>query len=548
MKKILIPMLMMILLAFLLAGCASSTPSPTPSTTTPAATSPVSTTPVSTTTAVSSPTTSPTPSVVTPAPGTPKYGGTFKFADPRGPSTTLGWFAEAGAQGGMWSYPVLETLLECDVNGKFSPMLATSWEVSPDLKSITLKLRKGVKFHDGSDFNAQVVKWNLETLSAARISTNYNNISSVDVIDDYTVRLNLSAYQNSMLNTLAATMIISKAAFDKVGKEGLRWNPVGTGPFKFVSFERDVVIKFTKFKDYWQSGKPYLDEVQMFFVSDPLTMSAAFQAGEFHAFGGDLSSIHYELQQKGYPIVSAYSGAYCLVPDSKNTESPWSKLEVRLALDYAIDRESLVKARGFGFWTPIYQFANPGTPAYITDLEKRSYNPAKAKELLAKAGYPKGFKTSIYADVASSDKDAITAVQAYMRQVGIDAELSILDFASYGNYRTKGWNNAVLAGMVGFDANLNTSMERYWIKTAAMFPSVAKTDELQNLHLQAMASAEFNPAATQKVIRYLYDNALCAPLWAGSRGDVLQPFVRDTGFYSLQAWPGWKPANTWLDK
>jgi peptide/nickel transport system substrate-binding protein len=309
-----------------------------------------------------------------------------------------------------------------------------------------------------------------------------------------------------------------------------------------------VSIKYTKFNDYWDKGKPYLDAIEMYFIADPLTMSAAFQAADFGAMGGDLSSIHYDLQQKGYPVVSCYSGAYTLVPDGKNPDSPWSNLKVRQALDYAIDREGLVKARGFGFWTPIYQYANPGTPAYITNLQNRSYNPTKAKELLAEAGYAGGFKTKIYADIASSDKDAVTAIQAYMKAVGINAELSMLDFASYGNYRTKGWNNAVLAGMFGFDANLNSSMDRYWMKTSAMCPSAFKTDELQDLYVKSATTAEFSPDAMHKVLQYLVDNAVMSPLWAGSRGDVIKSNVKDTGFYSLQAWPGWKPGNTWLEK
>jgi peptide/nickel transport system substrate-binding protein len=558
MKKFLVPLVILIMLSFLLSACSNPAPTTTQATTPPVTAPPaqttqaVQTTPASKTTAPPA-TTAPKPTTAPAASPTPKYGGVFKFVDPRAPSTTLGWFAEAGAQGGMWSPPMLESFMECDINNKFSPMLATNWEVAPDLKSITLTLRKGVKFHDGSDFNAEVAKWNLDQLIAAKVSVNYNNIASVDIIDDYTIRLNLSKYQNSMLNTLAATMIISKAAFDSKGKEWLRWNPVGTGPFKFVSFERDVVIKYTKFDNYWRKDSqgnklPYLDGIEMYFVADPVTMSAAYEAGEFYAMGGDLSSVHYDLQQKGNNIVSCYAGAYVLTPDSKNADSPWSNLKVRQALDYAIDRDALVKARGFGFWTTIYQFANPGTPAYIADLQNRSYNPDKAKQLLAEAGYPNGFQTKIYADVASSDKDAVTAIQAYMGKVGIQAELNILDFASYGNYRTKGWNNAVLAGMVGFDANLNNSMDRYWVKSSAMFPSVDKTDELQNLHLASVAAKDFDPALEQKVIRYLYDNALCLPLWAGSRGDVIKPFVKDTGFYTLQTWTGWKPYQTWLDK
>ncbi|HSW57740.1 MAG TPA: ABC transporter substrate-binding protein [Dehalococcoidales bacterium] len=559
MKRYLVILVVLLALSLLLPACAATTTTTAPAPAAPATSAPaVSSQPASTQTTSAPATTSQATSVpattrpATTAPPTtasnPKYGGVFKFVDPRAPSTTLGWFAEAGAQGGMWSPPMLESFMECDIKGNFSPMLATKWDLAPDLKSITLTLRQGVKFHDGSDFNAAVAKWNLEEMINAKVGVNYTNISSIDILDDYTIRLNLARYQNSMFNTLAATYMISKFAFDTKGKEWMRWNPIGTGPFKFVSFTRDVVIKYVKNQNYWQKGKPYLDGIEMYFVSDPVTMSAAFEAGDFHAMGGDLSSVHYDLQQKGNPIVSCYAGAYVLVPDSKNADSPWNNLKVRLALDYAIDRDSLVKARGFGFWQTVYHFANPGTPAFITNLENRTYNLDKAKQLMTEAGYPNGFQTKIYADVASSDKDAITAVQAYMARIGIKAELNILDFASYGNYRSRGWNNAVLAGMSGFDANLNNSIERSWTKSAAQFPSVDKSDELQSLHLASLAAPAFEPALIQKVLRNLYDNALFLPLWAGSRGHVLKPFVKDTGFYTLQSWPGWKPYNTWLDR
>jgi peptide/nickel transport system substrate-binding protein len=539
MKRFLITLVILVTLSFLISACSNATPTATKTTNPPAATTAVKTTPAASTPAASV---------------TPKYGGTFKFADPRAPSTTLGWFAESGAQGGMWSSPTFESLLECDINNKFYPWLATSWEVAPDLKSITLVLRKGVKFHDGSVFNATVAKWNIDNAITAKLSSDYNNMSSVDIIDEYTIKINIIKYQNTILNTLASSMIISKDAYDKLGKEGIRWNPVGTGPFKFVSFQRDVVIKFAKFNDYWcKDAKgnqlPYLDGVEMYFVTDPVTMSMAFEAGDYYAIGGDMvGTLFYDLQQKGNQIVKCFSGAYTLTPDSKNTDSPWSNLKVRQAVDYAIDRDAIIKARGFGYWQSTYQFAAPGTPSYITNLTNRSYSVDKAKQLLSEAGFPNGFQTKIYADTASSDRDAVTAVQSYLSKVGIQAELQILDFASYGNYRTKGWNNALLAGMTGFMANMNSAFNMYWTQTATMYPSVLKSDEFQALHVASLTSKEFDPALEQKVIRYMNDNALCLPLWAGARGDVMKPFVKDTGFYTGQAWTNWKPAFTWLDK
>ena len=162
-KRILVPLAVLLVAVFLLTACGGNSSSTTTTTTTskPASTTSATTSAQATTAATTAKTTAVSTSTAptTTAAATtkaPKSGGIFKFADPRGPSTTLGWFAEAGAQGGMWSSPTFETLMEIDMNNNFLPMLATSWKLADDLSSITLNLRKGVKFHDGSDFNAAV--------------------------------------------------------------------------------------------------------------------------------------------------------------------------------------------------------------------------------------------------------------------------------------------------------------------------------------------------------------------------------------------------------
>jgi len=478
---------------------------------------------------------------------TKKYGGTFIFVDPRGPTRTLGWFAEPGAMIAMPGHPTLESLLDCDLSGNFSPKLATDWNVASDLKSVTLKIRQGVKFHDGSDLTGEVVKWNFDQLLNAKLGP-YREWESIDLIDDYTIKINVKTYENTILNTLASAFILSKKAFDEKGKEWCRWNPTGTGPFKFVSFERDVGVKYTKFEDYWQKGKPYVDAIEFHTIADPMTRSAAFLAGDADAVGGDLTKIEYDLVQKGYKVDKVEAGAVCMVPDSKNPDSPFFNIKVREAIDHAIDAAAIVKARGFGWYRVVDQFCAPGHSAYDNSLPGRKYNPEKARQLLAEAGYPNGFKTKIIADSASTDKEAVTAIQGYLSKVGIEAKLDYIDIRTYISYRTGGWNNALLTGAYGFDANLNNSFERYWSQDSAHCPSMLKTDEFQKLFLDSKHSKEFNPEKMKKAVKYLYDNALVLPLYTITRGHVLKPYVNDTGFYSKQTWPGWEPANVWLDK
>jgi peptide/nickel transport system substrate-binding protein len=558
-KKILVSLAVLLVAVFILSACGGKT---TTATTTAPPTQPAITTtskPVTTTTNVTTaapatttaPAATTVPVVTTTAPvattKAPKSGGVFRFADPRGPSTTLGWFAEAGAQGGMWTMPCIETLLEVDMNNNYLPWLATDWKITDDLSAVTLTLRKGVKFHDGSDFNATVAKWNIDQMIAAKVAVNYSYMTAVEAVDDYTLKISLSKYNNTIINTIAGVNMLSKNAFDTKGKEWMRWNMVGTGAFKFVNFQRDVMIKFAKNTSYWRPGMPYLDGIEMYFVPDATTMTTAYLAGDYDSIGGDLLNTFVD-QLKGSTFIRGYSGAYTLAPDSKNADSPWSQLKVRQALDYAIDKNAIAKARGFGFWTPVNNFANPDTTSYNKNLVDRAYDPVKAKALLADAGFPNGFNTKLLADTSSTDKDAITAVQAMMNAVGIKTELNLVDFASYGNFRTKGWNNAVLAGMAGFFANHNMITDFYWSQTATFYPSVVKTDDLQKLHMASLNAKNYDPALYQKVSQYEFDNVMMLPLWASARMEAAKPFVQNTDFYKLSVWTGWRPYQTWLDK
>jgi peptide/nickel transport system substrate-binding protein len=564
MKKSTAILLFVLLCAFLIGGCAA----PTKTTTAPPATTPIQTTvatqapiPAKTTAAPPATTTVQTtaPSATIPAKTTvpvtttgltPKYGGTFKYIDPRSPATTIGWWAEPGPPAGLYACTMLEGLISVDFSGTSTPLLATSWTVAPDLKSVTFNLRKGVKFHDGSDFNAQVAKWNIDQYIAAKLSS-VKDIASVDVVDDYTLKMNLKQYTNTLVsNTIAGLYMVSKAAFDKGGKEGLRWNPVGTGPFKFVSYEPDVVLKVSRFADYWDKPKPYLDAIEAHFVQDILTAEASFEAGEVDAVGGDSAQQLYDLQQKGAVITRVYSGASTLIPDSKNAGSILANLKVRQAIDYAIDRDAIVKARGFGFWIPTYQFAPPEASAYIKDLPARTYNPDKAKQLLAEAGYSNGFKTTIFGDSSTSDKQATVAVQGFLSKVNIDAELKWLDFAGFVNLVMGGWKDGMLFCANGFNAgNLNFGIDFVWTQTAPFFPSVLKTDELQALVTASLISKDYNVALVQKALLYMHDTAMFLPLYCITRGHALKPYVHDTGMdSSLQLLMSWLPANTWLSK
>ena len=187
-----------------------------------------------------------------------------------------------GSRKSIFQQPCLEPLLEESIDGTFSARLATDWKVASDGSSVTFTLRKGVKFHDGSDFNADVVKWNFDLEIPTGKPSNID-WASVDVIDPYTVRVNLKKWTNSTLSNFSfegGNYIVSKAAFDKNGIEWSRWNMVGTGPFKQTDYVRDVQVVYEKNTDYWNTGRPYLDKIIYKCIADPMTQVASLKRGE----------------------------------------------------------------------------------------------------------------------------------------------------------------------------------------------------------------------------------------------------------------------------
>jgi ABC-type transport system substrate-binding protein len=327
----------------------------------------------------------------------------------------------------------------------------------------------------------------------------------------------------------------------------VRYNPVGTGPFKFVSYQQDTVIKYQKFDGYWQKGKPYLDAIEVYQIPDALTRAATFQSGEMDAICGDLTQVEYRLVQQGGNVVKAPTGVAFLMGDSKNTNSPFSNLKVRQAIDYAVDRDKMAQAIGYGFYQTDYELSFPGSKSYFNDITIRAYNPEMAKQLLTEAGYPNGFSTQIIASQANTPKDAAVAVQSFLSKIGVQAELKYIDQGSWTSYYVNGWSNALMMALFGLDANINKTYISRFVPTN-QYNSLARSDDFMKLIQASINSVDFDPTLAQKVTRYIYDNALINCLYATPRGAVMRDYVKDTGFLAGQSWPIWYPADVWFNK
>ncbi|MBI4296400.1 MAG: ABC transporter substrate-binding protein [Chloroflexi bacterium] len=528
----------LLVIGVLSSACAQPAPSPTPTTTTTPKTSPASPVPKA----------SPTP---TAAPvEAPQYGGVLRVgrtAPPRGlhPSNLT--------IDGTYLKTAHDTLLRLDEKGELAPWLATEWKFSPDNKSITLTLRRGVKFHDGTDFNAAAAKWNMELRKAAKVG-DYEEITSIDVIDDYTVRLNLSKFTNTFLISLwniGGTMS-SQAAYQKDGADQARWNPVGTGPFKFVRYETDVLIKYERFDGYWQKGKPYLNGYEVAIIVDATTRAASLRKGDVHVVEVDAKDA-VELQKLGLGnLWPSPRSINFLVPDSANPDSPFADKRVREAVEYAVDRKGLSDALGYGLSEPINQITVASGYGHVPDLTGRPYNPDKAKQLLAAAGYANGLKTTIYAMPNFGASPFLTGAVSNLKAVGIDATIETATSGRFQQLTQGGWRN----GLIGRGG---LSVEPDWLRTTyAMLAATAIENKSllrppgwQDLWDQAMAATDMatKRERAQQIVKKASDEAMIIPLWSAGPGTMYYKTVRNLEW--LGTWGAnrlWSPADTWLGK
>ena len=481
--------------------------------------------------------------------GKPKSGGTLTVSEPIFPGQPLGLPWERGFAEVLFQQPCLEPLLEETIDGVFSPRLATEWTVANDGSSVTFKLRKGVKFHDGTTFNADSVKWNFDQEIPTGKPSNIN-WASVDKIDDYTVRVNLKKWTNSGLSDFSfegGNYIISKAAYDKNGKEWAEQNMVGTGPFKQESYQRDVQVVYAKFADYWNKPRPYLDKIIYKVVSDPMTAVAALQNKTLDGMASGADQTLSNLVNAGLVATTGVLGVGGYFPSSSDPNSPLSKLEVREALEYAIDKEAIAKAFSYGFWGPAYQYAPPSSAAYDSKLTPRKYDVAKAKQLLTQAGYPNGIEFDFLVTNDEPGKSVAQAIQAQWAEAGIKANIQILESAKFEEYGRTGWSGLLYASPTG-PSNWHSTLQGVLDPNNKQYVSVAKPQQYIDLWNAAAGSVNYDPAKEKALVKFIYDNEMCIPVWNVVRAWVTQTYVKDGGFLTMASGFFWRADTIWLDK
>ena len=340
---------------------------------------------------------------------------------------------------------IYDRLMDLDDDGVPQPMLAESWE-RPDDTTIIFHLRKGVKFHNGDEMKASDVKFSLErALKSPEVSHILTGIKSVDVVDDYTVKVTTEKPMAAILNNLSHTTIaiLSEKATTEAGDK-FGQNPIGTGPYKFVSWQSGDRITLEAFPDYWRGEAPIKNIVFRNIVEET-NRTIGLETGEldviYEIFGMDKTKLKEDDRFnfiEGPQVSMTYLGF-------NMKKAPYDNPKVREAISYAIDQKPIIDTVFLGGGEAANSIIGPNIWGYY-DVEKYTQDIAKAKALLAEAGYPNGFKAKIWVNDNPVRRDTAVILQDQLKQIGIDLTIETVEWAAFLDGTARGDHEMYLLG------------------------------------------------------------------------------------------------------
>lgn len=475
------------------------------------------------------------------AQGVPAQGGELSFALATSPDTL-----DPHRSGLAVSVRVIRTIHDSLVvqlpDHTIKPWLATEWEVSGDGLSYTFKLREDVKFHDGTPFNAEAVKYNFDRIldpatKASNAAALLQPYQSSEVLDEYTVKLNLATPSRAFLGNLSQALlgIVSPAAAEKYGDQ-LGQHPVGTGPFKFVKWEENAGIQVERNPDYkWapelvtNQGAPYLDGIDFRIVPEEATRIGSVQSKQVLA-AETVPPQHILTLEKdpNFQLLQTNTVGLPYTLFFNKDREPWNELKARQAVQLAVDVDTIVKTLYLGTYERAWSPLTPGTFGYDASLEQ-SIRPdiPKANQLLDELGWVRGEDgirvkdgkklTLRYVDGTPNREkrnDIAVMIQQQLKQIGIAVEIEITkdirtvvytngDYDLYGNSQVNSDPNALYSFYHSYDPNGQASLSKLndpdvdqWLEQGRVEKDDAKRAELY-----------------QQVQQYIIDHAIILPIY-----------------------------------
>jgi len=398
--------------------------------------------------------------------------------EPPGLDPTAG---AASAIAEIVQYNVFETLTKINSDGTVSPLLAESWEVSPDLKTYTFRLRKGVKFQNGEPCNAKAVKFSFDR-AAAEKSTNkdkrtFASMDSVAAIDDHTVVILNKGLDPDFLFLMgqATAIIVEPKSVDSNATK-----PVGTGPYQLSAWSKGSSVTLTKWDGYRNAASIKIKKVTFRFISDPAAQVAALLAGDVDAFPRvtPRSVAQFKTNARFQVVVSGSRAKTILAINNK--KKPLDDVRVRRAIAAAIDRKAVIEGAADGYGVPIGSHYVPGAFGYVDTTGINPFNIEKAKSLLAEAGVKTPLELSLVLPPVPYARQGGEVIAAELAKVGIIAKIENVEWAQWlsGTYTNKNYDLTIISHVEPFDLGNFAKPGYYWGYESPQFNALF--DKIQN--------------------------------------------------------------------
>jgi peptide/nickel transport system substrate-binding protein len=367
----------------------------------------------------------------------------FAAEPTRGGTLKVGWIAQSKTldphKSVQWPeryilYCIFDTLVDVDESFNIIPKLAASWE-NPDNTTYKFNLQKGVKFHDGTEFDAEAVKWNMERILNPEFASPQRSLiepylKSMEVVDKYTIIFRLKQPYAPFLAALAERpgFIVSPTAVKKSGDQKFALNPVGTGPFKFESWIPQAQLIVKRFDEYWDKGKPYLDAIEFQEIPDPMVRQTSLRAGTVDIITDITAKEAVELQKEGkVKLIKVWPPQRWYAMQWQVDKPPFNNKALREAVAYGIDRDEINKNLYYEECMIPTGPVTPGLWWFDKSFKGYSYNPDLAKKKLAEAGYPNGFNFRYTVPNLQFHVQMAEILQGQLAKVGIKMEFEMVN-------------------------------------------------------------------------------------------------------------------------
>jgi len=473
--------------------------------------------------------------VLAPAPGSAAPEGQMTWAVHISLAPT--WFDPAETSGIITPFMVLFALHDAMVKplpgAPMAPGLAESWSVSPDGLVYEFVLRRRARFHNGEPVTAEDVKFSFERYRGAAARVLKDSVAAIETPDPGRVRFRLKRawpdFMTFYVSATGASWIVPRKYVEKVGDEGFKKAPIGAGPYRFVSFTPGIELVVEAFEQYWRKT-PSVKRIVLRSIPDEATRLAALKRGEVDVAYNIRGSLAEEIRRTpGLTLKPNVGQATFWVnfPDQWDPKSPWHDRRVRLAASHAIDRTAMNEADALGFsritWSII-----PSSFEFYWQPPGLAYDPARARQLLAEAGYPNGFDAGDYfcdAAIAYVGEPVVN----YLNAAGIRVRLRPIERVAF----FRGWAEKKLKGLIqGGSAAFGNAATRIEAFVAAGGTYVAGSyADIDGLFREQ--ATELDPkrreAMLHRIQQLIDDKAMVAPIWLNAGLNGVGPRVEESG-------------------